>query len=115
MSVQLVIIALFLALNFFTLVISIPLMRGRVRRNGIYGMRLPKTLSSDAIWYPANRYFGEEMFKAGLISGAGNGLLFLIYPLLRLSIDQVSSYAMLITAAPLAWAIVKSLFYLRRL
>ena len=115
MSAQLVIILLFLGASLLTTTLAVPLMRGRVRRNGIYGMRLQKTLSSDAIWYPANRYFGEEMFKAGLTSIAGNLLLAPLYLLLSLTIDQVAVFGLLITMLPLGWAIVKSLFHLRRL
>jgi hypothetical protein len=115
MSIQLFIILLYLGTNLFLTATSIPLMRGRVRRNGIYGLRVRKTLSSDAIWYPANRYFGEEMFKSGLVSTAGTLLLAPLYLLLGLTIDQVTVFGLLITTLPLGWTIVKSLFFLRRL
>lgn len=38
--------------------LSIPLVFGWIPRQFIYGVRTPKTLSSDEIWYPANRFAG---------------------------------------------------------
>ncbi|SRR5581483_2480809 len=38
--------------------LSIPLIFGWISRQFIYGVRTPKTLSSDEIWYPANRFAG---------------------------------------------------------
>lgn len=38
--------------------LSIPLVFGWIPRQFIYGVRTTKTLSSDEIWYPANRFAG---------------------------------------------------------
>src|SRR5512139_2474948 len=48
----------FLIPSFLILLASIPLVLGIVPRNRIYGIRTCKTLSDDAIWYPANRFGG---------------------------------------------------------
>lgn len=47
--------------------LGVPLILGKVERNRWYGFRTPATLSSDEIWYPANRSMGWGMFWNGLI------------------------------------------------
>jgi hypothetical protein len=49
---------------------AVPLILGRVKRNRWYGFRTPTTLSSDHIWYPANRALGWGMLWNGLIMAA---------------------------------------------
>ena len=38
--------------------VSLPLIFGWIPRQSFYGVRTSKTLSSDDIWYPANRFAG---------------------------------------------------------
>lgn len=40
---------------------SVPLVRGRVRRNRLYGVRLPQSLKSDEAWYKINRFGGTRL------------------------------------------------------
>ena len=47
--------------------ISIPLMQGRVKPNSIYGVRTPKTLSDDSVWYRSNAYGGRLLFRTSLV------------------------------------------------
>ncbi|MDF1814389.1 MAG: SdpI family protein [Verrucomicrobiales bacterium] len=39
--------------------LSIPMIQGKVKRNYWYGFRTKLTLSSDEVWYPANRFGGK--------------------------------------------------------
>src|SRR5215471_11220718 len=50
------------------IIISVPLVVGMVPPNGWYGFRTPKTLSSPAIWYAANRASGWFFIGAGLLT-----------------------------------------------
>jgi uncharacterized membrane protein len=45
--------------------LSIPMILEWVPRNRIYGFRTPYTLSSDALWYRANRASGMTLPAAG--------------------------------------------------
>lgn len=45
--------------------LSVPLILGKVPRNGIYGFRTPYTLSSDQVWYRANKIAGIALAVAG--------------------------------------------------
>jgi len=53
------------------LFVSAPMVAGMVPRNRLYGFRTRATLSSDAIWYPANRMAGSALLRAGLLSFIG--------------------------------------------
>jgi hypothetical protein len=46
-------------------VLSIPPTLGWVRRNRMYGFRVPATLRNDAVWYAINRRFGWELIVVG--------------------------------------------------
>ncbi len=47
--------------------LAIPLIAGWIGRNNFYGFRTPRTLSSDRVWYPANRVAGLLFLGAGLV------------------------------------------------
>ena len=48
-------------------VVGVPLLRGWIPRNRLAGFRVPKTLSSDSIWYEANRVAGRNLMIAGAV------------------------------------------------
>ena len=48
-------------------VVSVPPALGWVRRNSIYGFRVPATLRTDAVWYAINRRFGWELIVMGSV------------------------------------------------
>ena len=41
--------------------LSIPLIRGQVGRNQIYGVRFPQSLRSDDAWFAINRFGGKRL------------------------------------------------------
>jgi len=47
------------------ILVSVPLIFEWIPRNGFYGFRTPRTLESDAIWYPANKIAGILFALAG--------------------------------------------------
>ncbi len=47
--------------------LSFPLIFGWIPRQSIYGARTSKTLSSDDIWYPANRFAGATFLASSCI------------------------------------------------
>jgi hypothetical protein len=87
--------------------------REPVKRNALYGFRTPKTLASDEIWYPANRYAGRALFYAALAIIAGSLLLLPFAG--RLSTDAVAFAGLALTLVPLGVAVAKSFRYLSRL
>ena len=41
--------------------LAIPLVRGRVGRNALYGVRFPQSFQSDEAWYAINRFGGKRL------------------------------------------------------
>lgn len=91
--------------------LAIPLILGKAPPNHLYGFRTPKTLSSPAIWYSANRRAGINLLLAGLAT-------LLCYVLLRgseWSPERSIPVMLLALLGPLLIAIAASFAYLRRL
>jgi len=80
--------------------VSIPLILEKVPRNHWYGFRTPKTLSSDAVWYPANKIGGKYFVAAGLIQIVAVGLAQFTYP------EAVATYGGFVILVPLLIAVV---------
>jgi uncharacterized membrane protein len=61
--------------------LSIPLIRGRVKPNAWYGLRVSYTVDNPDVWYPANRYAGKLLLVYGLVLlGVTLGLPLLLDP-----------------------------------
>lgn len=61
------------------IVMSVPMILGKVPPNGFYGFRTSKILSSPDIWYPANRVSGWFMTAAGVLTLVFNFMLMTFY------------------------------------
>lgn len=46
---------------FLIIAISIPLVKGEMPMNGLYGIRLKKAFESDENWYKINKYGGRQL------------------------------------------------------
>lgn len=56
-------------------IVAIPMELQLIKRNSFFGFRTPKTISSDAIWYPANRAAGKALRWAGIFASLGTVLV----------------------------------------
>ncbi|MBX3072227.1 MAG: SdpI family protein [Thermomicrobiales bacterium] len=59
-------VALCLGTGLVFVLIGLPLMRGRVAPNPIYGFRTPTTLQNAEIWYPVNALSGKYLVVTGI-------------------------------------------------
>ncbi len=46
---------------------AIPLIRGKVKMNAWYGVRIPAAFTSEAAWFAINRYGGRLLLRWGLV------------------------------------------------
>src|SRR6476661_383820 len=69
-ALRLVLLVTFAGAGVLFVGLSIPLIRGRVRPNPWYGLRVKRTLADPSIWYPANRYAGWWLLGAGAAEAA---------------------------------------------
>ena len=60
-------IVLFLVEGLLMMLLARPMIKRRIKPNRFYGFRTPKTLSSPAVWYPANEFSGRRLFSAGAV------------------------------------------------
>ncbi|MEO8378039.1 MAG: SdpI family protein [Acidobacteriota bacterium] len=67
-------------------VLGIPMMKRRVRPNGLYGLRTPATFADESVWYDANAQSGKDIAILGIFQL----ILALALPLAGLSTTSVA-------------------------
>lgn len=113
MSVVQVVLAVMGLAALVEFLVAVPLALGKVPRNPWYGLRTRKTLASDAVWYPANRYAGRALAAAALVSLAGLAVLGLLAG--RVDEDTLALAGVALTAVPTLVACGASVRYASRL
>ena len=108
MPAQLLLMGMFLAGSVLLCCVSLPLILGRVPRNGLYGFRTPKTLSSDSVWYPANRHAGRELLTCGLKQLVGVAAILMLWKAANLSVALVGYLGPIFLILPLLSAALAS-------
>lgn len=96
-----------------TIVAAIPMALGKVKPNRFYGFRTRKTLSSPAVWYPANRACGQYMFissAASLVFNLSFWSTHKPWPMAALLLPMAAA-----TVVPLLGSLVASMRFLRKL
>jgi len=71
-------IAPFIVMGLLMIILSIPMIQGRVKPNRWYGFRTRATLENPDIWYPANAYAGRLLLWLGVAIILASLLLVLI-------------------------------------
>jgi hypothetical protein len=66
-TIMLVLLVLFVAIGLLPVGASVPLMRRWVKPNRWYGVRTPKTMSNERMWYDANAYAGELLLGESIV------------------------------------------------
>ena len=56
-----------IALGLILGALAVPLIRRRVKPNGLYGLRVPATLEDEHVWYEANARFGRDLLGFGVL------------------------------------------------
>lgn len=97
----------------FLFLLNIPLYLGKIKRNGWYGFRTPRTLSSDEIWYPVNRESAINFMFACVVILLTSLVLFLLRNMMyepTLIIIMV-----VVTFVSMFGAVIKSFIFLSKL
>lgn len=67
---------LYVVVGSFLIILSFPLLAGRVSRNRWYGFRLPKSYESEQTWQLINRYGARHLIRwASAFAGLGAYLI----------------------------------------
>jgi hypothetical protein len=100
------------AAHLLLIALAVPMIRGKVKPNGLYGFRIPLTLDNPQIWYPANRYAGWLLLAWALISLVATlGLPFLP----GMDLDRYAVWLLVFDLVGLAVVFLLSWRYARRL
>lgn len=104
---ELRIVVLIAMLHTFVLMIlvSVPLARGTVKPNKLYGLRTRATLADERVWYEANSYAGRLMIRggiAGIVLALG---LFFVPGMGELYVPVVLGVLLLIVLAFTGWSV----------
>jgi hypothetical protein len=60
-------LVLYLASGVLLMLLSLPLLWGKVPPYGLYGFRVRATLDNPDIWYPANKYAAKRLLWSGAV------------------------------------------------
>jgi len=60
------------------ILIALPMARGEIAPNSLYGFRTVKTLSDPKIWYEINRVHGNDLIIAGIVMAMGAIVLLVV-------------------------------------
>lgn len=69
---------LFSGTGLLLVLLALPLLRRRVRPNGMYGLRTRATFADDRVWYEANARSARDLLVLGLVTIAVAWLLPLV-------------------------------------
>lgn len=94
------------------MILSLPLIAGKVKPNPIYGFRVRATLDNPQKWVSTNRYFAKRQFFVGLaVIAAALGL----YLIPKISLDAYALSVLGVFTAAFGFALYQSLRYMRSL
>ena len=71
-------VGLYMAIAVVTMLVALPLIRGRLPPNPWVGFRTPRTLRDPALWYAVNAYGGRLLFAAGVLFLGASAALALV-------------------------------------
>jgi len=70
------ILILYIVIGLLSAAIAVPLIRGKVKPNALYGFRVPQTLSDPEVWHAVNAHFGRRLLVTGMATTLAALLLY---------------------------------------
>ncbi len=70
------ILVLYAVIGLLSVVVAVPLIKGKVKPNALYGFRVPQTLNDPAVWYAVNAHFGRRLLVTGIATALAAALLY---------------------------------------
>jgi len=94
------------------ILIAVPLVREKIKPNGLYGFRVQASLEDPVIWYAVNKHFGRRLLLVGVVDCLASVLLYFVpgisldaYALCMLAIFGIAFFI----ALTQSWKYMKSL------
>jgi hypothetical protein len=64
---MLTLLTMYVVFGLFLAAVAIPLIREKIKPNGLYGFRVADTLNDPQVWYATNKHFGIRLLVAALV------------------------------------------------
>ncbi|MBN2536122.1 MAG: SdpI family protein [Spirochaetales bacterium] len=93
--------------------VSIPLILDKIKPNQLYGFRTPKTLSSEEIWYKANKYSGMVLLITGIFTLISMLVILIIAE--KIGMGYTIGFSMILFVVPLSICVMICFNYLGKL
>jgi hypothetical protein len=103
---------LYLASGVLLMLLSLPLLWGRIPPNGLYGFRVRATLDNPSIWYAANKYAAKRLLWSGAVFVVAAVVLYFIP---GIGVDVYSLACLFLFAVPFVIGLIQSVRYVRAL
>lgn len=97
----------FLVAGILFVVMSIPLIKRKIKINHWYGIRLPQTMTDENIWYEVNEIMGKYLLIFGIIVVILSLVLFLMPMVSELTAVIIISIFLLIGSIRIAMLAMK--------
>lgn len=102
----------YLAGGTLLVLLAIPLLFRKIKPNGLYGVRVAKTLNDPAVWYAANAYAARWLLATGvavIVSAA------IFYKLPGLGVDAYAYACLAVFAVVFGWGLLRIARFVRSL
>jgi hypothetical protein len=103
---------LYVATGLLLVLVSLPLLWGKIPPNPLYGFRVRTTLENPAIWYPANKFAAKRLAWTGIVVA---GAALVLYAIPGLSLNSYAFGCLAVLMCALAVTLIQSFRYLRTL
>jgi hypothetical protein len=107
-----IMLAMYVGSGLLLVGLSIPLIMGKIKPNGLYGFRVNATMENPALWYAVNTYAGWRLLATGVatvVSSVG------LYFIPGLSLDTYALACLGVFGLILVGGLVQSILYLRKI
>jgi len=108
---KLILLVVYLIAGMAFIVASLPLIRGRVVPNALYGFRVKRTLEDPSVWYPVNRFAAWHMLGLGIVVIMSASVL---YALPAVGFIQYAIACVTLVLTGLGISLVRTFRYLSR-
>jgi len=113
MEFEFILILITIIIGMLEIVMGVPLLLQKIKPNLLFGFRLPKTLSSEEVWYKSNVYVGRDFIIAGIVVVTGS--LILLAFISELTILMLTWIAVILLTVPMIAVIIRGVIYLKKL
>lgn len=94
------------------ILLSLPLLWGKVPPNPVYGFRLPTTVNNPQVWYATNKYGAKRLIVTGACTVFAAAIFYLIP---GITVDGYALVCLFVFALVFTVGLVQSLRYMRSL